>query len=59
MNEQTKDRLLLAMASVLYNLDKDPDYEDKKDHDELFDAIQEGVADYEKTYDEKLQNHLW
>ena len=59
MNEQTRDRLLLALAAVVYDLAEKTDDTSRRDKNTLWDAMQDGTDEYVQKYDEEVYKRLY
>ena len=61
MDDKTRDRLLLAIAKILWIMfDSDKAEEHRVELRELHSAVIDGSEQYEKAYDEKLwQQWYW
>ena len=61
MDDKTRDRLLLSIAKVLWLMFSGQCSADdnRPESNELWDALQEGEGEYERSYDEKLWQRFW
>ena len=58
MDEQTRDRLLLTLAAVEYDLAEKADTS-QRDKNALWDAMQDGTDEYVQKYDEEVYKRLY
>ena len=58
MNEQTRDRLLLTLAAVVYDLAEKAETS-QRDKNALWDAMQDGTDEYVQKYDEEVYKRLY
>lgn len=59
MNEQTRDRLLLTLAAVVYDLAEKTEDTSRRDKNALWDAMQDGTDEYVKEYGEEVYKRLY
>ena len=61
MNDKTRDRLLLSIAKVLWLMfcGQCSADDNRPESNELWDALQEGKGEYERSYDEELWQRFW
>lgn len=59
MNEQTRDRLLLTLAAVVYDLAEKTDDTSRRDKNALWGAMQDGTDEYVQKYDEEVYKRLY
>lgn len=60
MNEQTRDRLLLTLAAVVWSMAQEADLpeNDRREMNALWDAMQDGTDEYVQKYDEEVYKRL-